>query len=231
MNTTTKNHEDENSSRSQARAQINSICDMIAALECDYDRLEELTSEHAKLLDAVDEATTAHNLATEELEASEECVRYHHDGQLDPNGDTVEHEQYRADFEHHAATKQDLAEARLNLEAWERDNAEELEELSTACNECRDQDDAAQRIQEDALSVEVRSGWQSQGATLEPEEFRIVLCTGGPHCQLIGELEDGTPTRVWMEYSDWGTSLTEYPTTGSDNAALLTYAQQFYFGE
>lgn len=231
MNTITQNHEDENSAAAQARAQINSICAMVAALECDYDRLEELTSEHAELLDAVDEATAAHTCAAEELEASESCVRYHHDGQLDPNGEYLEHEQYRADFEHHAATQQDLTEARLNLEAWERDNAEELEELSTACNECRDQDEAAQVIQEDALSVEVRSGWQSYGDTLEAEEFRIVLCTGGPHCQLVGELYEGTPTRVWLEYSDWGTGLTEYPTMGSENAALLTYAQQFYYGE
>jgi len=187
MNTTTQNHEDENSARGQARAQINSVCAMVAALECDYDRLEELRD------------------AREELREDFNDI---------PENDGVDFDSWAR--HQHAMTSEEY---------------DELAELEATAGECRDQDEAAQVIQDDALSVEVRSAWQSQGETLEAEEFKILLCTGGPHCQLVGELDEGTPTRVWLEYSDWGTGLTEYPTTGSDNAALLTYAQQFYFGE
>jgi len=187
MNTTTQNHEDENSGRSQARAQLNSVLEMVAALECDFNRLEELRD------------------AREELREDFNDI---------PENDGVDFDSWAR--HQHAMTSEEC---------------DELAELEAAAGDCRDQDAAQQRIYADALSVEVRSGWQSQGETLEPEEFRIVLCTGGPHCQLVGELQDGEPTRVWMEYSDWGTGLIEFPTRGSDNAALLTYAQQFYFGE
>src|ERR1700686_2452167 len=48
-------------------------------------------------------------------------------------------------------------------------------------------EDARNRIHEDALSVEVRSGWVVPGAfafesreRARPEEYCILLCTGGP---------------------------------------------------
>ena len=44
-------------------------------------------------------------------------------------------------------------------------------------------------IHETPLSIEVRSGWHSVGEDAgEPEEFRIVLCTGGPHVELTGDI-------------------------------------------
>lgn len=231
MNNTQNHTTDENSAAAQARAQLNSVLEMVTALDCDYDRLEELAAEHAELLDAVDEATTAHKAAGEELEASADCVRYHHTGELDPNGGYLEHEQYRADYEHHALTHQELTEAQLNLESWERDNGEELAELTAACNECRDQDDAQQRIYDDALSVEVRSDWHEPGADSEPSEYRIVLCTGGPHCEIVGDLNQyGEPETAQLYYSDWGTGKQEYITTDDEQAALVTYASQFLTG-
>jgi len=148
----------------QANAQMASVREMVAALEVDYDRLEELR----------------------DLESGKRC-----DGS----------------------------------------ELEELAELEAAAGDCESEDDARERITCDALSVEVRSDWHSVGGDSEPTEFRIVLCTGGPHVQMVGELAQGEPSRAWLEYSDWGTGLTERVNHDGDQDALLAYARQFYFGE
>lgn len=109
------------------------------------------------------------------------------------------------------------------------DESQELEEMSEAAGECTSEDEARERIQEDALSVEVRSGWQSPGETLEAEEFRIVLCTGGPHVELVGELnQHKEPDSVRVLYRDWSESGEFFD---FDSEALLTYCRSFYFGE
>lgn len=101
--------------------------------------------------------------------------------------------------------------------------------------DCEDWEDAEQRIIEDALSVEVRSGWTlpqaMHNAENWAEEFRIVLCTGGPHVQIRGELENGWPSRAWLEYQDWGIPMTARVNDEGDEEALLAYARCFYFGE
>jgi hypothetical protein len=108
------------------------------------------------------------------------------------------------------------------------------DEAWAACCEENDlrpnEDDARQAISDDPLSVEVRSGWQSPGGTLTPSQFNILLCTGGPACRIIGELDEhGEPYRAWMEVQDWGTSWTQYFDASQD--VLLEYARCFYFGE
>ena len=96
-----------------------------------------------------------------------------------------------------------------------------------------DEDEARQTIQEDALSVQVRSGWYTLGEDQpEPEEFEILLCTGGPAVRIVGDLNSGSPDRPRLEYQDWFTSWTEYfPPTEQERDALQTYCEQFYFGE
>lgn len=88
---------------------------------------------------------------------------------------------------------------------------------------------AEQRIQDDALEVSVRSGWESSKDEFEAEDFIILLCTGGPAVRIRGELSDGQPDRAWLEYQDWGTPWTRFFDVEQD--ALLAYAQCFYFGE
>ena len=91
---------------------------------------------------------------------------------------------------------------------------------------------AQEAIQNDPLSVEVRSGWHSVGSTHPPDEFCILLCWGGPACRIIGELDEhAQPEKPRLEYQDWGTSWTEYPLTDEEEAALQTYCEQFYFEE
>lgn len=107
---------------------------------------------------------------------------------------------------------------------------------------------ARERIQESPLSIEVRSGWvslETWGRTvntlltareshekLSPEEFNILLCTGGPAVRIIGTLsEHGEPESARIEHQDWGTPWTEYRLTGEQQDILLAYCRVFYFGE
>lgn len=103
---------------------------------------------------------------------------------------------------------------------------EELADLERIADGCADADEARDRIMEDPLSVETRSGWISAGEEMTPEEYRIVLCTGGPHVEIVGDLDQhGAPRRVRIVYRGWGDSgeLFDF-----DHAAVLAYAQQFF---
>jgi hypothetical protein len=158
-------------SEQQARSQLESIRDMVAALDVDYDRLAELAE-----------------LVTESEDAEER------------------------------------AELRQELDA-----------LKKAAGECTSADEARQRIEEDPLSVQVRSGWYNPGASDEdrrPEEFEILLCTGGPACRIVGRLDANLePESARIQHQDWGTPWTEFFPEGDVRDALLTYARCFYFGE
>jgi hypothetical protein len=94
-----------------------------------------------------------------------------------------------------------------------------------------DEDEARKRILEDPLSVEVRSDWTNPCDPLEPSEFRILLCTGGPAVSIVGELDAHKgPSRAWIEYQDWGTPWAQL-FDEIEQDTLLTYCRQFYFGE
>lgn len=108
-----------------------------------------------------------------------------------------------------------------------------LQDGADADHEAREK--AREEIQEDALSVEVRGGWRSPSEAEEaPEEFRILLSTGGPATRIVGELDQyGQPTRAWLEVQDWFQPWTEYRGAWGEGGAevLLAYASCFYFGE
>lgn len=163
---------------------LESIMCLVAALECDYDRLQELKDEK--------------------------------DG-WEPD--------------------EDDEDAPKTWEEANEDDADELKSLLEAAggcdvnNPCESREDAEQRIQEDALSAQVRSDWEDNAEAFTPAEFCLLLTTGGPAVRIIGDLDGGEPTRARLEVQDWGTPWTEHCTTGDDNEALLTYARCFYFGE
>lgn len=148
----------------QADIQMGSIIDMVAALNCDYDRLEFLR-------DSIDE------LDEEELA--------------------------------------------------------ELKELEQIADNCESEDEARERIEQDALDVAVRTEWYSPGATdVKPDQFYILLCTGGPAVRIMGELDEfGQPDRAWLEYQDWGTPWTERINSAGEMETLIAYAECFYFGD
>ena len=92
---------------------------------------------------------------------------------------------------------------------------------------------AREAIQEDPLSVEVRSGWYGVSGGSEsgkdPAEFRILLCTGGPAVQIVGALsEHCEPESCRLEHQDWGTPWTEYRLSSEDTETLLEYCRCFY---
>lgn len=89
---------------------------------------------------------------------------------------------------------------------------------------------AVERIQEDALSLEVRSDWVGLGDEMEPSEFCILLATGGPAYRIRGTLgRYAEPDRAWLEVQDWGKPWTQY--FGEDPSGLadscLAYARCF----
>lgn len=92
--------------------------------------------------------------------------------------------------------------------------------------------------QEMPLTVLVRSGWYFPGAPKEyhePQEFEILLSTGGPACRIIGELDRGSVAwqsgcRPVIQHQDWFKPWTEI-SYDIDTNALLWFCEQFYFGE
>jgi len=83
---------------------------------------------------------------------------------------------------------------------------------------------ADQRLCEDPLSVEVRSGWHAPGETGEAEEFCIMLCTGGPAVRIVGDIGGGA---VAIEHQDWFTPWRALAITEADADALRAYAERF----
>lgn len=123
---------------------------------------------------------------------------------------------YNVDFDR----LQELRETRAELDSAE---LEELEELEEAAGEYEDQEAAERAIQEDPLSVEYRSSWTSDTSDMEAAEFRVLLCTGAPHVEILGELDRyNEPARVRVIYKDWGESgeLFEF-----DHDAVLEYCR------
>lgn len=85
----------------------------------------------------------------------------------------------------------------------------------------------------EALSVEVRSGWQSlSGDALKAAEWRIVLTTGGPELVLFGHLDRyNGPAAPELRCRDWGTTFESVRTSSDEDEALAWFAGLFYFGE
>ena len=94
-----------------------------------------------------------------------------------------------------------------------------------------DWDAAREAIINDPLSVLVRSDWHEPGATSrEPGQYQILISTGGPATRIIGELSGyGEPTTATLQAQDWFMPWTDV--AGCDEDILLTYTQQFWFGE
>ena len=105
------------------------------------------------------------------------------------------------------------------------------------------EDEIREQAQDEALSVEFRSGWTSNLESMEPEEFKILLSTGGPACQIVGKIDYGScePIDIEIQYQDWGTPweplqlnstyADESPNITSDYEALEWFCNCFYFGE
>lgn len=111
------------------------------------------------------------------------------------------------------------------------DDADELATLESDAGDCKDQDEARERIQEDPLSIEFRTGWMTGREVVEREDWaeaKILLATGGPAVQIIVELNDGQPHRAYLQVQDWGTPWTDYYEEGIGEL-LMAYVNVFCF--
>jgi len=120
-----------------------------------------------------------------------------------------------------------LEHAFANGRSWYQDIAQLVAGLDNE-DEC---ENAEQQIQEGPLSVMVRDGWRQPGQEAQdgPEEYEILLSTGGPALRIWGTIGDHfEPATAELQAQDWGTPWMRVP--DCDEAVLLTYAQQFYFG-
>jgi hypothetical protein len=129
----------------------------------------------------------------------------------------------------------DMEHAAGNAKGWLASIEEMLSDLQAhdAGQETSEEDqreEAEQRIQESVLSVSVRDGWRVPGSPSEdgPEEYEILLSTGGPALRIWGKLDRGQPDSAELQMQDWGTPWTRYP---APEATLLAFAAHFYFGE
>lgn len=99
-----------------------------------------------------------------------------------------------------------------------------------------DEDEARQWIDETPLSIEVRDGWRSPSADAEvdanPEEFKILLGTGGPAAQIRGEF--GVAMRqenIRFEYQDWFQPWTRAELSDGDQEVLESWVGEHWLGE
>ena len=101
--------------------------------------------------------------------------------------------------------------------------------------ELADEEQRERISSEGALEVSVRSDWYSPGSEDQAgkaTEYRILLGTGGPAARIVGELNQwGEPENAVYEYQDWFKPWTPARLSDEDEATLLEYARQFWFGE
>jgi hypothetical protein len=108
---------------------------------------------------------------------------------------------------------------------------DEIQRLSDLLDADPDNDDLQDELRNIALSQEVRSCWQILGQPLEAGMYRLVLCTGGPHVEIVGSLDGvGDPDAATLYCQDWGTQKTEVPISQPEEELLLWFARSFYWG-
>ena len=128
------------------------------------------------------------------------------------------------DWEELEELRDQYADAVENCEEIPDELRDTLEELEEQAGEYASQEEAEEAIYNNPLDIQYRSGWASSAEDLEPEEFSILLCTGGPAVRIVGELGNhGEPCRAWLEFQDWGTPWTMLFDGQSD---ALEYAQR-----
>jgi len=108
---------------------------------------------------------------------------------------------------------------------------DEIQRLSDLLDADPDNDELQDELRGLALSQEVRSCWQTIGQELEAGMDRLVLCTGGPHVEIVGSLDGaGDPDAATLYCQDWYTPKEEVPISKEEEKMLLWFAQSFYWG-
>lgn len=126
---------------------------------------------------------------------------------------------------------------RANALAWMKNIVEMVDRLEAAQklmpHRYGREEAARDAITESVLSVEVRGPWHVPGdiAGVGSTDYRILLTTGGPAAQIVGDLDEySEPETANLQHQDWFTPWTTLPINDDEQAALLTFARCFYFG-
>jgi hypothetical protein len=134
----------------------------------------------------------------------------------------------------------EIDHAEQNARAWMQSIREMVAKLSAEKDDHEDdldiQEAARDEIQQSVLSVQVRcTEWYSPGKfdPQRPDEFEILLSTGGPALRIFGDLDQhGEPENIKLQKQDWFTPWTDvFLEDDEDTKALDTFTQEFYFGE
>jgi len=228
--------------KAQAQAQYESIQSLVTALDVDYDRLEELRGMRQDCY-AVGRSMPGYlpdnppEILTSEEEACEVLASWMYKDALwvdDAETETALLEEAKAIL---TDKNRDYGVTLGRYRYWiarsdslPDEEQAELEELEEQAGEYANPEEVQDAVQQDPLSVEVRSGWGTPGEDLTPEEFRILICWGGPAVQIIGDLNQyREPCRARLQYQDWNVGWTDY--FDASQETLLAYCRQFYFGE
>jgi len=97
-------------------------------------------------------------------------------------------------------------------------------------------DEARNLIHSDPLSVQVRTAWedpnrlQKPDIDVQPHEYKILLCTGGPAVRIIGNLNEyGRPRNAYVEHQDWNEPWTKIALSEEEAQTVIEYARHFYY--
>jgi len=93
------------------------------------------------------------------------------------------------------------------------------------------EESALEAMREMALSVSVRDGWRSPGNEGSgAEEYRVLLSTGGPACQIAGDISGhGEPDGAELQVQDWFTPWKTLEVTDEEGEALGYFVNAFCF--
>jgi hypothetical protein len=110
---------------------------------------------------------------------------------------------------------------------WTKDGKsfDDAEEACRSVEEYPDEEEAREAIEQDPLSLQVRSGWVSPGEEMVAEEFELLLGTGGPAVRIVGDINQGCLERPRLQVQDWFKPWTEY--FQADRDTLQAYCDVF----
>jgi len=85
--------------------------------------------------------------------------------------------------------------------------------------------------------VQVRTAWedpnrfQKPDIDVQPHEYKILLCTGGPAVRIVGYLNEyGRPKNAFVEHQDWNEPWRRVVLSKEEPEAVIEYARHFYYG-
>jgi hypothetical protein len=119
-----------------------------------------------------------------------------------------------------------------NAKEWLKDITDLADRLGDADRHIRES--AAREVEESPLSIQVRDGWRMLGESprRSAEEFEVLLSMGGPALRIRGGFDAyGGPCDAELQWQDWGTPWTHYPTNPTEDAAISAFLAVFAFAE